>query len=163
MERKTLTTAIFLAACALSAYIWVYPQMNSSLSGWYNPVVTPGEVTAAEWVYDNLPHQSQFAGDMFACEMLTAVGFQICSIGGAWELADNPNRRYSDNQQVFMTNSSSEASGLLKKYGISYVFVDQRQGFYAYGWKTPDISKFDDGTFFEQVYAENGTYIYKVK
>jgi hypothetical protein len=163
MERKTLTTLAFLAACIWISSSWAYPHMTGALSGWYDPVVTPGEVAAAQWAYDNLPHQSQFAGDMFACEMVTAVGFQICSIGGAWELADDPNQRYSDNERAFMTDSSAEAYGLLKKLNVSYVVADERQGFYAYGWKQANLTKFNDGILFEKIYSQNATYIYKVK
>jgi hypothetical protein len=163
LERRTLITVAFLVACAYLSANYVYPQMQAALSGWYDPVVTSSEIRAAEWAYDNVPHQSQFAGDMFACEMLTAVAFQICSIGGAWELADNPNQRYMDNERVFLTDSATEAHDLLAKYNITYVFVDSRQGFYAYGWKQPSVEKFDSPDLFGKIYDNESTKIYVVK
>lgn len=163
MEKRTLNSVVFLVACACLAAAYTFPQMKNALSGWYDPVVTPGEINAAGWAYDNLPHQSQFAGDMFACEMLTAVAFQVCSIGGAWELADNANQRYSDNEKAFITESPTEAHDLLAKYNITYVFVSDRQGFYAYGWKQPSIDKFDQTALFEKIYNNESTKIYRVK
>ncbi|MFA6329505.1 MAG: hypothetical protein WCX64_02355 [Candidatus Micrarchaeia archaeon] len=163
MERRTLVSIVFLAACIYLAAAYTFPQMKGSLSGWYDPVVTTGEINAAEWAYDNLPHQSHFAGDMFACEMLTAVAFQICSMGGAWELADNPNQRYSDNERTYLTDSATEAHGLLAKYNITYVFASSRQGFYAYGWKDAKNEKFDTPALFEKIYDADGAKIYKVK
>ena len=167
MERRTIVSVTFLLACAYFAATYSFPQMKNALSGWYDPVVTTSEVNAAKWAYDNVPHQSLFAGDMFACEMLTAVSFQVCSIGGAWELADNPNQRYSDNERVFLTNSSQEAHELLAKYNITYVFVSGREqpdkNFYAYGWKQPLMEKFDSPALFEKIYDVQGTKIYRVK
>jgi hypothetical protein len=163
VERKTLVSVAFLLACAYAAATYAFPQMQYSLSGWYDPVVTTGEIHAAEWAYDNLPHQSQFAGDMFACEMLTAVAYQICSIGGAWELADNANQRYTDNERVFISDSPAVAHDLLAKYNITYVFASGRQGFYAYGWKQPLLDKFDQPALFEKIYDAEGTRIYRVK
>jgi len=167
LERRTLVSAAFLAACICLAAAYAFPQMKGSLAGWYDPVVTTSEVKAAEWAYANVPHQSHFAGDMFACEMLTAVAFQICSIGGAWELADNANQRYSDNERAFLTNSSVEAHQLLAKYNITYVFVstrlDSNKNFYAYGWKQPVIEKFEAPALFGKVYDVDGTKIFLVK
>ena len=163
MERKTLITIAFLLVCTYVSAAYTFPQMKNALSGWYDPVVTTGEINAAEWAYDNVPHQAQFAGDMFACEMLTAVAFQICSIGGAWELADNANQRYMDNEKVFLTESATEAHELLAKNNITYVFVSDRQGFYAYGWKSPSMEKFENNTVFEKIYDNESTKIYIVK
>lgn len=163
MEKRTLISAALLVACIWVSATYTFPQMRGVLSGWYDPVVTTGEIHAAEWAYNNLPHQSQFAGDMFACEMLTAVAFQICSVGGAWELADNANQRYSDNERAFLTNSSAEAHRLLAKYNITYVFVSGRQGFYAYGWKSASNEKFDSPELFGKIYDSEGAKIYIVK
>ncbi len=162
MERNTIVSALFLLVIAYSASSYVYPSMHDTLSSWSDPVVTPSEVKTAEWIFDNLPHQSLFAGDLFGCEMLTATAFQVCSVGGAWELADNPNLRYQDNERSFLTSDASEAHSLMVKYGIQYVFVNGRQNFYAYGWKTPEIDKFNDQRCFKQVYSLNGTYVYQV-
>jgi len=167
LERRTIVSVAFLLACAYLAANYTFPLMKGSLYGWYDPVVSASEVEAAKWAYDNVPHQSHFAGDMFACEMLTAVAFQICSIGGAWELADNANQRYSDNEKVFLTDSATEAHALLAKYNITYVFVSTRlennKNFYAYGWKQPVIEKFEAPELFQKIYDVNGTEIFLVK
>lgn len=163
MDKKIILDVIFLLAAGFVAWQYVAPSMKGTLSSWYDPVVTPGEVEAAKWSYDNLQHQRLFAADLFACEMLTAVAFQVCSVGGAWELADNPNQRFLDNQQFFLTNSSQEAYGLVTKYGIDYAFVADRSGFYAYGWKQPALEKFSDSDYFEKIYGKDGVNIFKVK
>ncbi|MFA6049145.1 MAG: hypothetical protein WC792_04370 [Candidatus Micrarchaeia archaeon] len=140
-----------------------FSSMKNSLGPWYDAVVTREEVDAAIWADENVAQKDLFAADLFACEMLTAVSRKICSIGGAWELADRPNERFQDNEKAFMTNSSGEAFALLSKYGIKYVFASNRQAFYAYGWKQPDLGKFSDKKFFEKIYDKAGVKIWRVK
>lgn len=164
MERKTLITLVFLAACAYACSQWVYSFAINGTSGWFDPVVTQGELETAKWAYANVPHQSVFACDMFACETLTATSFQIGAIGGAWELADRANERYMDNEKSFLSNSSVEAYNLMKKWNITYVFANTRSGFYAYGWKDANLNKFAESPeMFEKIYENQSTYIFKLK
>lgn len=164
MEKRALVSAVFVLAISAAAFWAVYPATKSAVYGWSDPVVTRGEVRAAEWVYDNLPHRRVFACDLFACEMLTAVGFEIGAVGGAWELADNPNQRYTDNERSFLTTDAAEAHSLMANRNVEYVLVAPgRQNFYAYGWKQPEISKFGDSRYFELVYFVDGAYVYRVK
>ncbi|MBI3587812.1 hypothetical protein HY995_00695 [Candidatus Micrarchaeota archaeon] len=161
MERKFAVSAAFIVLLAIAAY-WLGRDSAGSLSPWYSPVVEPGEVSAALWVDANVESRQVFSGDLFNCEMLTAVSRQYCSVGGAWELADRPNERFSKNERMFLTNSSSQAWQLARDYGVQFVFTSGRQGFYAYGWKPPENGKFGDVNYFRKVYDRSGTEIYRV-
>lgn len=140
----------------------MYPVMRHVMQPWNNPTVLEEEVRAATWVDQYVPRLSRFSGDLFACEMLTAVGRQVCSVGGAWELADRPNERYTANEKVFLTNSSEDAYRLLIQYNSSYVLVADRTSFYAYGWKKPQLEKFRDVRFFKLLYRDGRAYVYRV-
>ncbi len=158
-----LAAALFFAATVLASAFYVFPFARGVEGPWYGAVVTPEEVDAALWVDSHVARNSLFAADLFACEMLVSAGGQLCAVGGAWELADNPNQRFSDNEKAFLTNSSQEAHSLFRKYGVQYVFVHPRNGFYAYGWKPPSMAKFDDTQFFKLAYqGAGGTRIYSV-
>jgi hypothetical protein len=164
LEKEKLRLALgaaFVLALAFAAFSLLEAQWNA-VAPWYGEVVTSGEVAAAEWVDETLPHWRLFAADLFSCEMLTAVARQHCSIGGAWELADEPNDRYWSNQILFTTNSSKEAWDNARKYGVEYVLVTRRNSFYAYGWKYPEEEKFGDAQYFREIYAEGDTKIYEV-
>ena len=167
MEKKGIrglaADALFLACAYFIATSYVIPQTSSMLSGWDSPTITPAELAAAKWANDYLPQQSLFACDLFACEMITAVGYKIGSVGGAWELSDRPNERYMDNERSFITESAEEAHRLMARWKIQYVIVADRQGFYAYGWKRPAIAKFFDSAYFEKVYDKGGAHIFRVK
>ncbi len=140
-----------------------FSATKGSLGPWYDAVVTSTEVDAAIWADKNVAQKELFAADLFACEMLTAVSRKVCSIGGAWELADRPNERFQDNEKAFMSNSSKEAFSLLAKYGIKYVFASGRNAFYAYGWKYPELEKFEDSDLFEKIYDQKGVKIWRVR
>jgi hypothetical protein len=149
---------LVLAYAALSARASVW----GDVSPWYDAVVTRDEVRAAEWVDDSLPHWQVFGADLFSCEMITGVARQHCAIGGAWELSDRVNERYQANQEVFVTNSSQTAWEKAIEFGTRYILVADRNSFYAYGWKRPNIEKFDDAAFFKKIYEYGDTKIYEV-
>lgn len=158
---RLVAGAVFVALFAYAALGARSAQWNA-VSPWYDAVVTKGEVQAAQWMDENVPHWSLVAADLFSCEMITAVGRQHCSIGGAWELADNPNDRYWTNQDMFTTNSSKQAWDDARKYGVQYVLMTDRNSFYAYGWKKPVIETFQNAQFFKKVFENEDTTIYEV-
>ncbi len=159
---QVIVPAVFVAIVLAAAWLSAAPAKNT-LGPWYDPVVTKEEVDAAIWVDKNIPQKSLIAADLFACEMLASAGNQVCTIGGAWELADKANTRFYENEQAFMSNSSKQGHDLLKKYGVQYVFTHPRTSFYAYGWKKGNISKFKDTQYFERIYSDRGVEIFKVK
>ncbi|GEM_PF-1374774 len=161
VDVQKILSIVFVLALAASAW-FMYPVMRSAIQPWNNPTVLPEEVRAAEWVDRNVPKLSHFSSDLFACEMLTAVARQVCSVGGAWELADRPNQRYAANEKVFLTNSSDEAHRLLLEYKSTYVLVADRTSFYAYGWKQPELEKFKDSRFFKLLHQDRRAFVYKV-
>ncbi|MEM0475586.1 MAG: hypothetical protein QW343_02210 [Candidatus Norongarragalinales archaeon] len=164
MEKEKIRVIVAAAFVALLAYaaLSAREQQWNAVAPWYDAVVTPDEVRAAQWVDAALPHWRLFAADLFSCEMLTAVARQHCSIGGAWELADRANDRYWSNQLVFTTNSSREGWSEAKKWGIEFVLVADRNSFYAYGWKRPNAQNFEDAKFFKKIYDKGDTKIYEV-
>jgi hypothetical protein len=164
LEKETIRVVagvVFVALLAYAALSAREAQWNA-VAPWYDAVVTRGEVRAAQWADANLPHWRLFAADLFSCEMITAVARQHCSIGGAWELADNPNDRYWVNQDMFTTNSSKQAWDDAKKYRVEFVLVTDRNSFYAYGWKQPNEQNFEDAQYFKKIYDEGDTKIYEV-
>lgn len=162
MEKAIVLDAVFVLLLAAAIVLYATPRMSAVLTPWYSPVVTAQEVEAAEWVQRNVQPKQLFAGDLFACEMLTAVARQVCSVGGAWELADNANQRFYDNERAYMTNSSDEAHTLLKRYGVRYVFIAGRSAFYGYGWKQPEAQKFHDASRFAPIYSNRDVEIFEV-
>ncbi len=164
MEKEQVRVIACIAFVALLAYAALSSreQQWNLVAPWYDAVVTPGEVRAAQWVDASIPHWKLFAADLFSCEMLTAVAREHCSIGGAWELADQPNDRYWSNQIIFTTNSSVEAWDNARKYAIGFILVADRNSFYAYGWKKPQTIQFQDARYFKKIYDEGDTVIYEV-
>jgi hypothetical protein len=162
MEKAVVLDVVFVLLLAAAIVLYAIPRMNATLAPWYNPVVTAQEVEAAEWVQRNVQPKQLFSGDLFACEMLTAVARQVCSVGGAWELADNANQRFYDNERAYVTDDSAEAHALLKRYGIRYVFVSGRSAFYGYGWKQPEARKFRDAPRFAPIYSNRDVEIFEV-
>ncbi len=160
-EIRLIVGVVFVAALAYAAFSAREAQWNV-VAPWYGTVVTQDEVTAAQWVDENIPHWQHFSADLFSCEMITAVARQYCSIGGAWELADRANDRYWTNQDMFTTNSSKQAWDDAKKYGVDYVLFANRNSFYAYGWKMPETAKFDDAQYFKKIYENGDSKIYEV-
>ena len=163
LENKArLVVAVVALLFIVGAGAWNYASVNSALSPWYDPIVTRDEVKLALWADGNIPPGTLYAADLFACEMLTATARAVCSVGGAWELADNANQRFSDNEKAFLTNSSKEAWELNAKYGVKFVLTSPRTGFYAYGYKQPQNLKWNDSGHF-QLYREEGqAKLYKV-
>ncbi len=163
MEEKN---RLAIAAIALAAICGIavanYSSVHSALTPWYEPIVSQDEVQMALWADANLPPRTLYAADLFACEMLTATARGVCSIGGAWELADNANQRFSENEKAFLSNSSQEAWGIFKKYGSQYVLAAPRTGFYAYGYKQPANEKFENLTYFQAIYQIGEVKLYKV-
>ena len=162
MEAKEILNASLVVVLFFGILQYGYPSMRNHLGPWNNPTVLIEESESAEWAYANLPKNASFAADLFACEMITAVAVRVCSIGGAWELADRPNERYLATERAFLTNSSQEAHRIFQEYNVTHVLFGKRTGFYAYGWKEPELSKFSDRTYFEPVFSKGKAQILRV-
>lgn len=162
MEKIRIALA-FVALALIVGIGWAnFSAVHWQLTPWYEPVVTPDEVQLAIWADNNLPFRTLYAADLFACEMLTATARGICTIGGAWELADNANQRFSENEKAFLSNSSQEAWNIFAKYNAQYVLTSPRSGFYAYGYKQPMNEKFSDPKYFKFVHQEGQAKLYKI-
>lgn len=158
--RVALAIVALVAICGLA--VANYSSVRSHLTPWYDPVVTRDEVQMALWADENLLPRTLYAADLFACEMLTATARGVCTIGGAWELADNANQRFAENEKAFLANSPEEAWNIFSKYGVQYVLTAPRTGFYAYGYKTASLEKFGDGRYFQLVHQEGQAKLYRV-
>ncbi|MFQ5405754.1 MAG: hypothetical protein ACE5DI_01200 [Candidatus Micrarchaeia archaeon] len=163
LDQITFMEFKIMNATIINAKRDAFSAMKGLLEPWYGAVLTKEETQAAIWADKNIPRKELFAADLFACETLTAVSQKTCTIGGAWELADNPNQRFSENEKAFTTNSTFEAYQILKKYNVKYVFYSPRNAFYAYGWKYPQTEKFNDNKYFDVIYDKDEVKILKVK
>lgn len=162
MEKIRLAFATLALAAICAGALANYSSVRSQLSPWYEPIVTRDEVQLALWADENLPAGTLYAADLFACEMLTATARGICTIGGAWELADNANQRFADDEKAFLSNSSKEAWEIFRKYEARYVLTSPRTAFYAYGYKPPSNEKFGDAKYFSLVHQIGQAKLYKV-
>lgn len=163
VEEKIRLVVATLALVGIAALgVANYPTVRSQLSPWYDPIVSRDEVAVALWADANLPPRALYAADLFACEMLTATARAICAVGGAWELADNANQRFSENERAFLSNSSEEAWQVFRKYEARYVLTSPRTAFYAYGYKPPSNQKFGDARYFQLVHQAGEAKLYKV-
>lgn len=160
--RLIAAAVLFAGVLAVASQAYAYKNMENELAPWYGPMISQDEIAAAMWADENLAHWQLFSADLFACEMLTAVARQYCSVGGAWELADNANQRFADNEKVFTTPSALEAWQLSKKYGVKYVLVEARQSFYGYGYKLPNAGKFSDTKYFRLIHRVGRASVYEV-
>ncbi len=162
-EGVAFSAAVFVLVVVAYGSLASFNSMKSTLAPWYGPVVTEDEVTLAQWADVNIPHNTLFAADLFGCEMLTATARAICTVGGAWELADNPNQRFYDNERSFLANSSEESWQLFRQYNVTYVMTAPRTMFYGYGYKQPDNAKFSDTKYFTLVKSIGVANLYAVR
>ena len=129
---------------------------------WLNPVVTPDEVAATEWIKQNTAPRTVFASGIFEGELIMGKTRREGTLGGDWAIVPNVIERMSDVQyKLFGAKDSKEAWTTARKYHASYVWVPNRSMFAGYAWNYP-ADVFDDATYFEKVY-DKGVRIYKVK
>lgn len=163
MEKvEAVASAIVLAVIVFYGATTGFQTMRGTLAPWYDPVVSNDEVLLALWADENVAHETLFAGDLFACEMITATARGICTVGGAWELADNANKRFFENEKAFTANSSKEAHEIFVKYKAEYAVAHPRQAFYGYGYKQPRNNNFEDKKYFALAKQIGEAKLYKV-
>jgi len=151
---------ILLLAVAVAAATQVQKAKNDA-NPWLNPVVTPAEVAATEWVKANTAPRAVFATGIFEGELIMGKTRREGTLGGDWAIIPDVIERMSDVQyRLFGANSSQQAWQTARKYDASFVWVPERQMFAGYEWKVP-AAVFDNSTYFEKVY-DKGVRIYRV-
>ncbi len=146
----------------VAALAWPEVQRSrQAASAWMNPIVTPEEVAAIDWVRANTPPRAVFASGIFEGELLMGRALREGTVGGDWAIVPNVIERMNDVQyKIFNASSAKQAWEYSKKYNATYVWVANRQTFAGYAWAYP-APVFDDPQYFENVY-DKGVRIYKV-
>ncbi len=135
---------------------------KTSAQPWLNPVVTPDEVAATEWIKQNTAPRAVFGSGIFEGELIMGKTRREGTLGGDWAIIPDVIARMNDIQyKLFGAKDSKEAWDTARKYDASYVWVPNRPMFAGYEWKhAADV--FDDAAYFEKVY-DKGVRIYRVK
>ncbi len=129
---------------------------------WMDPVITPEEKAAMEWIRSNTADRAVFVTDIFGGEFVMGSTLREGTLGGDWAIVPNVVGRMSDVQYRFYeSNSSKEAWETAVKLNATYATVPNRNIFAGYAWKLPNKDIFNDGRYFELVF-DNGYRIYKV-
>lgn len=154
--------ALILVLAVAVAAATAVQKAKKDAEPWLNPVVTPAEVAATEWIKQNTAPRTVFATGIFEGELVMGKTRREGTLGGDWAIVPNVIDRMSDMQyRLFGANSSQQAWETARKYDASYVWVPSRQMFSGYEWKLP-ADVFDNATYFEKVY-DQGLRIYRVK
>lgn len=151
---------LLLAAVAVAAAVQVQ-KARTDASPWLNPVVTPQEVKALDWVRRNTPERTVFATGIFEGELLMGKTLREGTLGGDWAIVPNVISRMNDVQyKLYQAPDSKTAWQTAVQYHAAYVWVPNRQTFAGYAWVMP-AAVFDNAAYFEKVY-DDGVRIYKV-
>ena len=127
---------------------------------WMNPIITPEEYAAIDWVKANTRERTVFVSDIFGGELLMGLSLREGTEGGDWAIIPNVTQRMADMDRFYKSKDAEEARQIAKQYGAEYVWVPNRQVFAGYGWVPVEEEKFAP-EFFQLVF-ENRTRIYKV-
>ena len=158
-----LVRASVLIIVLLLAATYGLTSVQKQSDPWLDPVVTQGEFESTTWIKANTGPTDRFQADIFGGELIMGMTTRIPIVGGDWANAPNPVANMQDSQQIYQTQSASEASALCKQYNLSYVFVPlNRMVFCGYGWIYVDTTKFEDSNYFKLVYSNQDVRIYKV-
>lgn len=117
-----------------------------------SPVVLEANTPTYRWggrvsVYTGLP---------------SVVGWKWHQEQQRWGYRGAVEDRIDDVDRIYSTNSISEAVGLMRKYGVEYIYVGQVERIY---YPEEGIKKFDTmtGSFVDEVYANTGVRIYRIR
>ncbi|MCX6767750.1 MAG: hypothetical protein NTY90_03420 [Candidatus Micrarchaeota archaeon] len=158
---EILPVLMLLAALAFFSYSDVSKAMDAARP-WMNPVITPKEVAALDWVRQNTAERELFVTDIFGGELLMGRALREGTEGGDWAIVPNVVDRMADIDKIYDSKNSSEAWALAKKYGAKWVWVPDRQLFAGFSWKSAQEQKFHDENFFELAYDDQ-VQVFKVK
>jgi hypothetical protein len=158
--------ALALAALLLVAG-WSYAQdvqrTRAGGEAWVNPLVSPSEVKALEWVRANTAERTVFVTDIFGGEQLMGGALREGTIGGDWAIVPDVLRRFQDADEFVNTADAQKAWEIARRYGASYVWAPPRSVFAGYSWKDLERGKLQDERYFERVYRDGLMEIYRVK
>ncbi len=130
---------------------------------WMNPVITPEEEKAMDWVRDNTVERETFVTDIFGGEYLMGETLREGTEGGDWAVIPNVVTRMSDVNEFFKTPEPQKAYEIAKRYNANFVLIPNRQIFAGFEWLHPDRTKLQNPQYFERVYQDGEFEIYKLK
>jgi hypothetical protein len=160
---RNLVRILFLVVVLLLTATYGMANVQKQGDLWLNPVVTEGELGSTTWIKSNTQATDHFQSDIFGGELIMGMTTRIPIVGGDWANAPDPITNMKDSQQIYQTDSASEAQALCKQYNLSYVFVPlNRMVFCGFGWVSFNATKFDNSDYFKLAYSNEDVRIYEV-
>jgi hypothetical protein len=160
---RNLIRILFLVVVLLLTATYGMANVQKEGDLWLNPVVTEGELASTTWIKSNTQATDHFQSDIFGGELIMGMTTRIPIVGGDWANAPDPITNMKDSQQIYQTDSASEAHTLCKQYNLSYVFVPlNRMVFCGFGWISFNATKFDNSDYFKLTYSNEDVRIYEV-
>ena len=160
---KNLIRILFLAVVLLLTATYGMANVQKQGDLWLDPVVTKGELDSTAWILTNTNSTDHFQSDIFGGELIMGMTSRTPIVGGDWANAPDPIANMRDSQQIYQTDSASEAHALSKQYNLSYVFVPlNRLVFCGFGWIPVNATKFDNSDYFKIQYSNEDVRIYAV-
>ena len=153
-ELVVVLAAVLMAAAGIQ-------QLDHYVGPWLNPVVLPGELTAAEWARGT-PGGSLFLAGIFGGELVMGVAARSSLVGGDWAANKNAPQQMSDMQEFYLTASADDARALWEKYNASYAWFPSRQVYTGYGFIQPNEKKMNS-SYFEIAYSNSGVRVYRLR
>lgn len=135
------------------------------------------EYEASVWMRENLPYDVNILSDYEANEMILGVTARTVANGGTLKASLPVGRIYTDHLLIYFTDDLDESMGLIRKYGITHVFLSQRmidkawfaiernsRFDYKYGsdMYNADLAKFETSDCFNKIYDSGDVWIFEV-
>jgi hypothetical protein len=160
---RNLIRILFLTVVLILTATYGMANVQKEGDLWLDPVVTKGELESTAWINTNTNSTDHFQSDIFGGELIMGMTTRIPIVGGDWANAPDPIANMRDSQQIYQTDSASEAHALSKQYNLSYVFVPlNRLVFCGFGWIPVNATKFDNSDYFKLQYSNEDVRIYAV-
>jgi hypothetical protein len=160
---RNLIRVLFVVVVLLLTATYGIASVQKQGDLWLDPVVTKGEFESTAWIKTNTQPTDHFQADIFGGELIMGMTTRIPIVGGDWANSPDPITNMRDSQQIYQTDSASDAHALCKQYNLSYVFVPlNRQVFCGFGWILINATKFDNSDYFKLQYSNEDVRIYKV-
>jgi len=160
---RNLIRILFLTVVLILTATYGMANVQKEGDLWLDPVVTKGELESTAWIITNTNSTDHFQSDIFGGELIMGMTTRIPIVGGDWANAPDPIANMRDSQQIYQTDSASEAHALSKQYNLSYVFVPlNRLVFCGFGWIPVNATKFDNSDYFKLQYSNEDVRIYAV-
>jgi hypothetical protein len=160
---RNFIRVLFVVIILLFTATYGMASVQKEADPWLDPVITKGELQSTTWINTNTPLTAHFQSDIFGGELIMGTTARTPIVGGDWANAPDPITNMKDSQQIYQTDSASEAHTLCKEHNLSYAFVPlNRLVFCGFGWVSINAAKFDNSSYFKLKYSNEDVKIYAV-